>query len=125
MQCLWARGDKEGPLFSNDDGKPMSIGEPDVYFHALLKKNQHHYPKVIGENIDMGREYSTYRLSCRGYTSEAQNAGITINVIELHNCWRKRFRSSGIKPNTPMMENYTDEKFSAPLLIKVSKLLPS
>ena len=37
MQSLWARVNKEEPLFSNDDGKPMSISKLDVYFYALLK----------------------------------------------------------------------------------------
>ena len=82
MQYLWARGNKEVPLFSNDDGKLMSMSELDVYFHALLKEFQRHYLKVIGENIDVEREYSTYRLLGRGSTSEAQNAGIVIDVIE-------------------------------------------
>ena len=49
--------------------------------------------------------------------SEAQNSGITINMIELHNFWRKRMRSSGIKPNMSMIEYYTDAKIAAPSLL--------
>ena len=87
MQSLLARGNKEGPLFSNGDGKPIPISKLVVYFHTLLKEVQRHYPKVIEieESNDVEREYSTYCSLCRGSTSEAQNAVIATNVIESHN----------------------------------------
>ena len=103
----------------------MSIGKLDVYFHGFLKEVQQRYPKVIEESVDVEKEYSTYRSFCRGTSSEAQNANVGINVIESHNQWRNKMRSNGIKPNTSMMEHYTDAKVAAPLLIKFSRLLPS
>ena len=125
MQSLWARGNRKGPLFANDQGKPMSISELDVYFHGLLREVQQRYPKVIEESVDVEKEYSMYHSLQRGTTLEAQNADIGINVIESHNQWRKKMRSNGIKPNTSMMEHYTDAKVAAPSLIKFSRSLPS
>ena len=50
--------DKEGPFFSKNDCKSTSIGELDFYYHTLLKEVQRGYPKLIGENIYVEREYS-------------------------------------------------------------------
>ena len=73
----------------------------------------------------MEREYSTYCSLSRESTSEAQNDIIAIDVIDSHNCMRKRMRSSRIRPNTSMMEFYTDAKVATLSLIKFSRLLPS
>ena len=53
MQSLWVRGNRKGPLLANDQGKPMSIGKLDVYFHGLLREVQQRYPKVIEESVDV------------------------------------------------------------------------
>ena len=103
----------------------MSIGELDVLFHALLKEVQKKCPSVISSSIDVEADYSVYRSLCRGATSEAQNAGISEEVINAHNRWRKVMRAKGLKPGMSMMENYTDAQISAPTLIRFSLELPS
>jgi len=108
MTSLNVAGVTAGPLFATDKGKPMSIGELDVLFHALLKDVQLKYPSVISPEIDVKAEYSVYWSIRRGATSEAQNAGIPEEGINAHNRWRKVMRAKGLKPGISMMENYTD-----------------
>ena len=113
-----------GPLFATEGGKSMSIGELDILFHALLKEVQLKYPLVISPETDAEADYSVYRSLCCGATSEAQNAGISEEVINAHNRWGKVMRAKGLKPGMSMMENYTDAQISAPTLIRFSLELP-
>jgi hypothetical protein len=77
MSSLDVAGVTGGPLFATKKGKPMSIGELDVLFHALLKEVQKKCPSVISSTINVEADYSVYMSLRRSATSEAQNAGIS------------------------------------------------
>ena len=100
----------------------MSIGELDILFHALLKAAQLKCSSVISPEINVEADYSVYMSLRCGATSEAQNAGISEEVINAHNRWQKVMRTKGLKPGMSMMENYTDAQISAPTLIFSLKL---
>ena len=124
MTSLDVAGVTGGPLFATEGGKPMFIGELDILFHAFLKKVQLKCPLVISPEINIKADYSVYRSIHCSATSEVQNAGISEEVINAHNRWRKVMRAKGLKPGMSMMENYTDAQISAPTLICFFLKLP-
>ena len=103
----------------------MTISEMDVLFHALLSEVQKRNPAAIPDHIKVEESYSVSRSLRRGATSEAQNVDIPSEVINANNCWRKDFRSKGIRPSGSMLDHYSEARVMAPTLTKFSKELPS
>lgn len=92
-----------------------------------MKEVQQLNPLMIPNdvNVEEAYSYSTYKSLKWGTTSEAQNAIISKEVINMINRWRKEYRSKGLKPNFSMMEFYLDVHVMDPTLIRFSKELPS
>lgn len=116
---------QKGPLFraSPEDTRPISIGELDVWFHRFLKEVQERYPDLIGERVDVEREYSIRRSLRRGSTTHARNQGIPDSVVEANNRWRKKAKARNKEASLSMVETYTDATASLPLLLRYSASL--
>jgi len=99
------------------------MGDLEPLFHAILKRVQARFPKVILKDVMIVEDYSVYRSLRQGAISEAQNVGIPQEVIEANNRWRKHMRSKGLVPGMLMMERYTDAKARVMSLIHFSKNL--
>ena len=124
LKLLGKEGKVDGPMFTNANGKRLSISEMDEFLHAVLCSVQQKFPNIIGDQIPVREEFSVYRSLRRGATSEAQNAAIPKEVIESNNRWRKFSRAKGMTPGMSMMERYSDAKVAVPSLIRFSKDLP-
>ena len=85
MKGLAEKGRLLGPLFWNEKKKPMAVGELDVYFHKVLKEVWQKYLTIIPDSVNMEGDFSTSQSLRQGATSEAQNAGIHEDVINLNN----------------------------------------
>jgi hypothetical protein len=89
----------------------------------LLERVRKRWSNVFGEGVNIQKEFNIGRSLRRGVTAAAQNAGISKDVIEANNRWRKHSRSKGLTPGMTMMERYSDAKASVPTLVKFSKEL--
>lgn len=120
-------GTTAGPLFrvnsSKADHKRASMGDLEPLFHAVLKKVQHRFQKILPKDVMIEEDCSVYRSLRRGATTEARNVGLPQDVIEANNRWRKHMRSKGMVPGMPMMERHTDAKASVVSLMRFSKSL--
>jgi hypothetical protein len=117
-----------GPMFrvaGKEDGvfKRATTADLNPGFIDLLERVRKRWAGVIGEDIDIGKEFNIGRSLRRGVTSEAQNVGIPKEVIEANNRWRKHARAKGLTPGMSMMERYSDAKASVPTLVRFSREL--
>ena len=103
----------------------MSIAKLDMLLHDLLCKVQRINALVVPDGVDVRKEYSVSQYLWRGSTSEAQNAGMSEELIRAHNRWRKFARSHGLRPGMSMIEHYLDAKVLTPTLLKYLYLIPS
>ena len=103
----------------------MSIAEMDLLLHNLLCKVQRINVLVVPDEVDVSKEYSVSQSLWRGSTSEAQNAGMSEEVIRVHNRWKRFVRSHGLRPGMTMIEHYLDAKVLTPTLLKYSYLMPN
>ena len=103
----------------------MPIAKMDLLLHNLLCEVQRINALVVPDGVDVRKEYSVSRSLWRGSTSEAQNAGMSEEVIRAHNRWRKFARSHGLRLGMSMIEHYLDAKVLTPTLLKYSYLMPS
>jgi len=53
-------------------------------------------------------EYAVFRSFRRGATTEAVNEGITPDIIDANNCWRRMDQAGTSQPALSMREHYTD-----------------
>ena len=125
MVTLKSMGQAHGSLFPNKSGEGMSIAEMDMLLHDLLCEVQRVNALMIPDGVEVRKEYSVSRSLRRGSTSEAQNAGMSEEVIRAHNRWRKFARSHGLCPGMSMIEHYLDAKVLTPTLLKYLYLMPS
>ncbi len=103
--------------------KGATISDLDVLFHAILKRVQTRFPKIINVSVKVEDEYSVKRSLRRGSTSESQNQQVPREVIEANNRWRKHMRAHGMLPSMSMIERYSDAKASLPALVRYSESL--
>lgn len=116
------RGIEEGPLFRNSRGKRAEVSELDIWLRGVLRSIQVEFPNIISDEVNL-ESFSMRRSARRGATAEAQNSGISNDVIEANNRWRKHFRAKGLTPHMSMIERYTEATSNVQGLIKFSLLL--
>lgn len=128
LESLAAQGISSGPLFrvkgkEANSFKRATTADLNPSFIDLLERVRKRWSNVIGQEVDIAKEFSIGRSLRRGVTAEAQNVGIPKEVIEANNRWRKQARSKGLTPGMTMMERYSDAKASVPTLIRFSREL--
>jgi hypothetical protein len=128
LDMLAAQNVTSGPLFrvmGKEAGtvKRATTADLNPNLIDLLERVRKHWSNVFGEGVNIWKEFSIGQSLRRGVTAGAQNAGISKEVIEANNRWRKHPPSKGLSPGMTMMERYSDDKASVPTLVKFSKEL--
>ena len=128
LEMLAAQNVTSGPMFrvmGKEAGtvKRATTADLNPNLIDLLERVRKRWSNVFGEGVNIQKEFNIGRSLRRGVTAAAQNAGISKDVIEANNRWRKHSRSKGLTPGMTMMERYSDAKASVPTLVKFSKEL--
>eukprot|EP00980_Cylindrotheca_fusiformis_P023557 scaffold10595_cov116-Cylindrotheca_fusiformis.AAC.1 len=102
------KGWRNGWIFRQPDGEQAKIGQYDEEFITRLIRVQGRRPDLFEPNLEVVDVYGLRRSPRRGSTSEATNAGVRREVIELNNRWRKFERAKGRNPSMDMASHYTE-----------------
>ncbi len=112
-----------GPLFRTPSGQRIRAGDFEQNFFDRLEQVQSSRPELIPPSDDIEEEYGIYRSFRRGSTSEATNQGLTPDVIDANNRWRRFNRSGAARPSLTMREHYSDVRLTLNQSLKYSACL--
>eukprot|EP00980_Cylindrotheca_fusiformis_P022604 scaffold9499_cov94-Cylindrotheca_fusiformis.AAC.1 len=108
LLMYYHKGWRNGWIFRQPDGEQARIGKYDEEFITRLIRVQERRPDLFEPGLDVVDVYGLRRSPRRGSTSEATNAGVRREVVELNNCWRKFERAKGRNPSMDMASHYTE-----------------
>jgi hypothetical protein len=117
---LLRRGRKSGFIFVNKRGDQACVGQFDDNFKERLSRARAEKSYMFDPAVNIGEVYSLGRSLRRVSTSAATNSGVTRDIVELNNRWRKAEQSRGRKPSMSMAAHYTEIKLMLPTLWKYS-----
>jgi hypothetical protein len=91
-------GINHGPLFRTQTGQRMKARDFEPKFFDRLEYVKAVKPHLLNSVEDVSEEFGVFRSFRRGATSEAVNAGLTLDIIEENNRWRKFHKAGASKP---------------------------
>lgn len=112
-----------GPFFRSGDGERMRLRDANVFFFSRLEKVQLLRPDLIGLDVEVEEVYGISRSLRRGSTSRASDMGLSPDIIDSNNRWRKFERARGMQPSLNMREHYTDVLLSIRQLLRYSEAM--
>lgn len=118
-----AMGIFNGPMFRTAAGQPIKASSMEEEFFLRLEKTQEERPDLNPADAVVTEEYGIYRSFHRGATSEAENRGVKLEIIEDNNRWRKVKRAQGKHTSSSMLEHYTDVRLIIDQLLIFSRSL--
>jgi hypothetical protein len=92
-------------------------------FHQRLDKVQSLRPDLISTEVDVEEVYGIERSLRRGSTSRAVDMGLSTDIIDSNNRWRKFERAHAMQPSLNMREHYTDMLLSLRQLLRYSEAM--
>jgi hypothetical protein len=116
-------GVRHGPLFRNKDGERLRVIDMSTIFFLRLEKIQSLRPDLIALDVEIDEVYGISRSLRRGSTSRAVDMGLTPDVIDANNRWRKFERAGAMQPSLSMREHYTDILLSLRHLLRYSEAM--
>jgi hypothetical protein len=121
FSCLFvATWEKERVHFCEQERRQARVGQFDDNFKERLSRARAEKTYLFDPTVNIGEVYSLGRLLQRGSTSAATNSGVTQDIVELNNWWRKVEQSRGRKLLMSMAAHYTEIKLMLPTLWKCS-----
>jgi hypothetical protein len=102
LAALLLCGRKNGFIYVNKRGYQARIGQYDDNFKERLSRARAEKPYLFDLTINIREVYSLGRSLRWGSTSAATNSGVTRDIVELNNRWRKVEQSRGRKPSMSM-----------------------
>jgi len=122
IECHKAENKINGWVFPGNEGRGKArIADFDPFFHDALRHIQSRRPELIKEEVDVGQAFSLRRSLRRGSTTHARNMGVSEEIIEFNNGWRKHQRAGAKAPSLSMVQHYTDVKLALPYVLRYSK----
>jgi hypothetical protein len=112
-----------GPLFRNKLGSKIRAIDFEPQFFDRLEQIQASRPDLIHSSEDITEEYGIYRSFRRGSTSKATNKGLSPDVIDANNRWRKFHRAGTSRPLLSMRDHYTDIRLMLNQSLRFSSIL--
>lgn len=100
----WLYAKKSGP----NRGQRLESSHFELDVLTLLVEVQEERGDLIPAGLDVMDVYGTYRSFRRGATTEARNAKVPKEAIELNNGWRTMEKARGKHPGTDMLAYYTE-----------------
>lgn len=118
---LIRRNKRNGFIFVNSKSAQAKIGQFNDVFTERLTRVKILKPFMFEPGVSIVDSYSLRRSLRRGSTSEATNAGIPREIIEMNNRWRKFERAKGRMPSMSMAAHYTEIRLMIPTMVKYSR----
>lgn len=112
-----------GPLFRMKTGERLRVTDMNTYFLLRLEKVQSLRPDLIAVDVEIDEVYGISRSLRRGSTSRAVDMGLSPDVIDTNNRWRKFERARAMQPSLNMREHYTDVLLSLKQLLRYSEAM--
>jgi hypothetical protein len=112
-----------GSLFRNKLGSKIRAIDFEPQFFDRLEQIQASRPDLIHSSEDITEEYVIYHSFRRGSTSEATNKGLSPDVIDVNNRWRKFHRAGTSRPLLSMRDHYTDIRLTLNQSLRFSSIL--
>lgn len=117
------KGITHGPMFRNRFNQRIKAGDLEPKFLERLEQVQETRPDLIASHVDIADEYGIYRSFRRGSTSTAVNQGLSKDIIDTNNRWRKFEQAGASRPSQSMKDHYTDVKLILNQLLRFSEAL--
>jgi hypothetical protein len=112
-----------GPLFRMKTGERLRVTDMNTYFLLRLEKVQSLRPDLVAVDVEIEEVYGISRSLRRGSTSRAVDMGLSPDVIDTNNRWRKFERARAMQPSLNMREHYTDVLLSLKQLLRYSEAM--
>ena len=112
-----------GPAFSDRRGKVLSSHWLEMEILDRLQEIQNRDDDLIPKEVNVHEEYGLARSFRRGATTQARNAGVAENDINVMNRWRSSEQAKGCKPRAKMQDHYSDIRQMVPTLLRFSQAL--
>jgi hypothetical protein len=112
-----------GPAFSDRHGKVLSSHWLEMEILDRLQEIQNRDNDLIPKEVNVHEEYGLARSFWRGATTQARNAGVAENDINVMNQWRSSEQAKGYKPRAKMQDHYSDIRQMVPTLLRFSQAL--
>lgn len=112
-----------GPAFSDRCGKVLSSHWLEMEILDRLQEIQNRDDDLIPKEVNVHEEYGLARSFRRGATTQARNAGVAENDINVMNRWRSSEQAKGCKPRAKMQDHYSDIRQMVPTLLRFSQAL--
>ena len=115
----WLFAKREGPR----KGQRLESSHFEMDVLTILVEIQEERPDLIPSGLDVMDAYGTYRSFRRGSTTEARNAKVPKEAIELNNGWRMMDKARGKHPASDMLAYYTELSLSLKAQLVFSRAL--
>ena len=118
-----AKNRSNGFVFQSSKGRQAKVGDYDDEFLERLVQVRARKSKLFDPGVNVVEVYSLRRLLRRGSTTQATNAGVPKETIEMNNRWRKLEAARGRRQGMSMMLHYTEIRLAIPTLWRYSRML--
>jgi hypothetical protein len=104
-------------------GRQAKVGDYDDEFLDRLVRVRARKAKLFDPGVNVVEVYSLRRSLRHGSTTRATNAGVSKEIIEMNNRWRKLEAARGRRQGMSMMSHYTEIRLAIPTLWRYSRML--
>jgi hypothetical protein len=112
-----------GPAFSDRHGKVLSSHWLEMEILDRLQEIQNRDNDLIPKEVNVHEEYGLARSFWRGATTQARNAGVAENDINVMKRRRSSEQAKGYKLRAKMQDHYSDIRQMVPTLLRFSQAL--
>lgn len=112
MNAKMRRGQRDGPLFSDWDGKVLSTETLDKCLVELLEELYHDdsslLPAAVKNRDEIVDHYQVYRSIRRSSDTRAIEQKVADSDIDIVNRWQKVEKAHGSRPNFQMKQHHAE-----------------